>query len=96
MSHKEHVGLNRRVVLDYFACSEYVEEYGHPNTIAAFRKYLSNLNPITSIEYWWGNAETSEERARCIRGAVHRISEKSWKVGRCSSHFTATFRVGSE
>ena len=95
-SHKEPVGLNGRVVLDHTACTEFLEEYGHPNTIAAFRKSQFNVDPNTSIEFWWGDAETLEERARCIRGAFRRISEEARKDGRCSNHFTATFRVVSE
>lgn len=95
MSHREPVGLSRRVVLDYPDCLAYVEEYGHANTKAAIRKSQSKLNPNASIEFWWGDAETPEERARCVRGAFHRISEEAWKDGRCSNHFTATFRVVS-
>ena len=96
MSHKEPVGLNGRVVLDHTACSEYVEEYGHWKTIDKFRKYQNNVDPNTSIEFCWGSAETPGKRARCIRGAFHRISEEARKDGRCSNHFTATFWVVSE
>ena len=95
MSHRDPVVLNRRVVLDYSACLEYVTRNGHANTIAAFRKSQFNLDPNTSIEFWWGDAEMPEERARCIRGAFHRISKKSLNEGRCSKNFTGTYRVVS-
>ena len=89
MSHKEPV------VFDYLDCLEYVDKYGHANTKAALRKMQSNMDPNTSIEFCWCNAETPEKRAGCIRGAFYRISKKSGKEGRCSKNFTATFRVVS-
>ena len=96
MSRIEPLGLKGYVVLDYFACSDYVEEYGHWKTIDKFRKYQNNVDPNTSIEFCWGSAKTPGERARCIRGVFRRISEKKRKNGRCSDRFTATFRVVSE
>ena len=81
--------------LDYEGCLEYVQENGHANTIAAIQRYKGILDPNTSIEFRWGNAETEKERSRCIRGAFHRISEDSLKQGRCSSHFSSTYRVVS-
>ena len=96
MSHKEPVDLNRRAVLDYPDCLKYVEAHGRTNTIDAFHRSQFSVDPNTSVEFWWGDGpETPEERARCIRGAFHRISEEAWKDGRCSNHFTATFRVVS-
>ena len=80
-------------VLDYEGCLEYVRENGHANTIAAIHRYKGTLDPNTSIEFRWGNAETEKERSRCIRGAFHRISEESLKQGRCSNHFDSTYRV---
>ena len=93
---QEPVGLNSRDVLDFPDCLEYVNENGHANSIAAIHRSKANLDPSISIEYWWGNAETPSERARCIRGAIRRISaDKLLKEGRCSKYFNATYRVVS-
>lgn len=84
-----------RDVLDYEGCLEYVLRNGHENTIAAIHRHAGTLNPNTSIEFRWGNAETEKERSRCVRGAFRRISEQSLKHGRCSNHFDSTYRVVS-
>ena len=92
---QESVGLKSGDVLDFTDCLEYVKENGHANSIAALRKSHDNLDPDTSIEFWWGNAKTPTERSRCIRGAFHRISDKLLKEGRCSTKFNSTYRVVS-
>ena len=72
-------------------CSEHVKKHGHSHTVKATCKY-----PLPSdmrIEFRWGNAGAPEERARCIRGAFHRIKEDLSKEGICSSDFDARYRV---
>ena len=86
---QEPVGTNSGDVLNFSDCLEYVNENGHVNSIAALDKSHANLDPNTSIEFWWGNAKTPTERARCIRGAFRRISDKQLKEGRCSTKFNA-------
>lgn len=82
-------------VLDYDGCLEYVQENGHPNTIAAIQRSKANVDPNTCIEFRWGNAETLEERSRCIRGAFKRRSKEQMNEGKCSKYYNATFRVVS-
>ncbi|MDE3256303.1 MAG: hypothetical protein OYM47_00505 [Gemmatimonadota bacterium] len=90
---QEPGGSKMHAVLDYDGCLKYVQENGHPNTIAAIHRYKGALDPNTSIEFRWGNAETPTERSRCIRGAIRRIYEDSLKQGPCSNHFSSTYRV---
>ena len=81
-----------RIILNHSECSEYVEKHGDPRTVKAFRKY--QLDPDIRIEFCWGNADAPKDRARCIRGAFHRIKEDRSEQGECSNNIIgATYRV---
>ena len=63
---EEPGGLKMHDVLDYDGCLEYVQENGHPNTIAAIQRSKANVDPNTSIEFRWDDAETPKERSAII------------------------------
>ena len=74
-------------------CVDYVEKHGVARTKTAFRKYVGSVPENTVVRFTWGSASSPEERARCIRGAFHRISQDHSRGERCSRDFDAEFQV---
>ena len=80
-------------ILTFSECVTYVEENGTKSTIAAFNKYREGIDTVTRIRFSWGTVTAKSDRARCIRGAFHRITQDGLKEGRSSTKMDARYCV---
>ena len=80
----------------YGECYSKCFSWGHQNTTEALEKYKLTVKEAIGdcrIRFEWHDADQPSERARCIRGAFHRIATEGRDEGKCSNHFKARFRV---
>ena len=80
----------------YEECCDKCVAWGGPTTTGAFERYRLKVKDRIGdcrILFEWRDADGLSKRARCIRGAFHRIATKGRDDGECSKYFKARFRV---